>query len=207
MNSTLFASLFVLISTSLSFNPAAWAIEPGAAPLGEVFEQLKDSGENYEITGTVCEQVARLELQRDYPAPRYEVLTGVAYAEARRVIGELDVVVFDKSAAADGKAVLIAEVKCWKNLPGGSRKARQQRKRFLDTMEQNQKVDFYLVSKREVQFERDQFQQAKRFISISQNGGHQAGFEDCLPYTLEELMALRERLMKCQNQGECRRAN
>ncbi len=192
-----------LISFVLLFSfvqPSAFA----APDLNSVYRQLKDSGEDYEITGAVCEQVARLELARKYPAPGYEVLTGIAYADNRRTIGELDVVVFRGS---DDSAVLIAEVKCWQNMRGGNKKAKEQRARFQTTMAQNASVDFFLVNERHVKFKRTQFTGQPKFISIAQEGAEAAGFEASLPYTLDELMRLRRMLMDCQGRGECRRPN
>ena len=67
------------------------------AGLQEDFEALRDSAKDYQIVGTVCEEVARLEMVRaDYPQPRYRVVTGIAYGNGHRTIGELDVVVFEQ---------------------------------------------------------------------------------------------------------------
>jgi hypothetical protein len=194
MNS-LFSVFLFLLSTSVYAN----------SELQGLFGQLKDSGEKYSVAGTVCEQVARLELLKQYPAPQYEVVTGIAYADNRRVIGELDVVVFKNS---DHRAVLIAEVKCWQNMRNGAKKAQEQRARFQSTMSSGRTdLSFFLANRREVVFRRPQFEGTPRFISIAQEGSESAGFQDELPYTLGELMELRQMLMDCQDRGRCRKAD
>ncbi|RYZ60841.1 MAG: hypothetical protein EOP09_20670, partial [Proteobacteria bacterium] len=73
------------------------ALTSKAAPLPELLEALRDSGVNYEIVGTVCEQVAVLQMAEEYPAPQFEVLSGVTYVDDI-VNGELDVIVMDRRA-------------------------------------------------------------------------------------------------------------
>lgn len=58
---------FVLLSSSAL---AAWS---------EDFVALRDVARSYEDSGSICEEVARLEVQRDFPAPQYEVHVGIAY--------------------------------------------------------------------------------------------------------------------------------
>ena len=61
----------------------------------EVFEELKSVPDKYEIKGTVCEQVARLQLAQDYPESKYSIENGIVFSQNRRVLGELDVVVLE----------------------------------------------------------------------------------------------------------------
>ncbi|MCM2321832.1 MAG: hypothetical protein NDJ90_01060 [Oligoflexia bacterium] len=173
-----------------------------AGDLEEAFSALRDSAIDYENTGAVCEQIARLDLAKHYPAPTYESVTGIVYQNLERSIGELDVVIFDKRT---DQAVLVAEVKCWRNLQSARQKARKQRDRFLSAIENvPEELTFYSMSQRKQEFRAEQFSSRLRFISISQQGGSQVGFDDELDFTLEELMRLRTRLMECQASGECR---
>jgi hypothetical protein len=191
-------SLALLLSALLSPLGALAQLSDPA----EAFERLRDSGVDYEVTGVVCEQVARLELEREYPPPQYRVRTGIVYASPQRVLGELDVVVF---RASDRKAVLVAEVKCWTNLKGARRKAVDQRQRFEAAIASGMSLEFYPASQPDVRLRREQFEQVQRMMSISQEGGEAAGFDRSLELTLKELMQVRKRLISCQRAGQCRR--
>ena len=191
------AALFFL---SAHFLLANFAL---ADNLDIVFDDLRDSGENYQIEGAICEQVAKLDIEREYPRPNYTVVTGIAYSSQRQVIGELDVVVFNTHS---GKAALISEVKCWKNFGGAIRKAREQRRRFLNTLNSRSPLEFY-STKDHVSYDRSQFESDASFVSISQYGGRNEGFDRHLEFDLEQMKLLRERLMACQARNECRRHN
>lgn len=169
------------------------------ANLNDDYELLKDSGTDFQVIGVVCEQVARLELYEVYPAERYEIHTGIQYAADNHVKGELDVVVIDR---ASDKAVLLGEVKCWKNLEGAYNKAMKQRRRFLSYINSNAVLQFRSTTTGEA-FRQEQFEGIKNFISIAQKGGESAGFTRELDYSLEELMSLRQRIMECQRRHEC----
>lgn len=166
-----------------------------------LFEALRDSGEKYEITGTVCEQVARLNMQAQYPEAQYEVQTGVIYDNAQRTLGELDVVVFDKK---DMNAILVAEVKCWKKLSAARSKAQEQRNRFIRTLNSGTNLSMH-CDLHDCPYSERNFQKNIKYVAISQNGGEKAGFEMTLGYSLDELMRLREQLINCQKQNECAR--
>src|SRR4051794_40045980 len=117
MNRKILVWIFFVFNSFL-FSFSSFGVEGG--DVGLFYNLLKDSQERYEITGTVCEQVARKELQRTYPEPDFDIETGIAYVEHGRVLGELDIVVFRN---ADHKAILVGEVKCWRNLKKARRKA------------------------------------------------------------------------------------
>jgi hypothetical protein len=175
-----------------------------ARDLEKAFHELRDSGEDYEITGAVCEQVARLDFQDIFPAPTYTVTTGIAYGTSQRTIGELDVIVFRNK---DRKAVVIAEVKCWRNLASARQKATEQRTRFLSSMQGNFERLYFEHTGTGEQVAADSFAGPMQFISIAQSGGKAAGFEREINNSLDELLALRERLIKCQKAGACRRSS
>jgi hypothetical protein len=176
----------VLVLLSLSAN---------AAPLKDLFEQLRDSGLNYEVVGTVCEQVSRLELQKVYPQSDYEIVNGIEYGDVNRTIGELDVVVFKKSTK---KAILVGEVKCWKNLQSAITKARDQRLRFQKSLSKDISLHDY-----QSDYDKSQFSNVQKYVAIAPKGAKAAGFEMDMENSLSELMKLREMLMSCQHQGEC----
>ncbi|MBS1970517.1 MAG: hypothetical protein JSU04_09420 [Bdellovibrionales bacterium] len=176
----------VLVLLSLTAN---------AAPIQDLFEQLRDSGLNYEVVGTVCEQVSRLELQKAYPASQYEIINGIEYGDATRTIGELDVVIFEKTTK---KAVLVGEVKCWKDLKSAIAKARDQRLRFQKSLSKDIALHDY-----QADYDKSQFSNVQKYVAIAPKGAKAAGFEMDMENSLSELMQLRDMLIKCQYQGQC----
>jgi len=168
-----------------------------ADPVSELVEKLKGTAERYEIVGTICEQAARIELERDFQPPRYKIETGISYGNDNRTIGELDVVVFD----SDSKVAMVAEVKCWKNLSRALQKARSQRKRFQETISSGAKVRFW--DKDNDRHTYSQFTAIQYFDSISQKGGKAAGFDRELSMPLDDLMEARRRLISCNAGGRC----
>jgi len=178
------------------------AVTAQAGDIRPLFQALHDSGEKYEIVGTVCEQVAKLMFEKTYPAPAHKVITGIAYGQrGGRTIGELDVVVFDTRTQ---KAMIVAEVKCWNKLDGARKKANEQRARFIATLQRLPQFDLACTD-HSCAFRKENFTNVQKFMSISQAGGEKFGFEAVLPYSLQELMSLREMLLKCQNSGACQR--
>lgn len=171
------------------------------AGLGEDFRDLKNSGSNYEVIGTVCEEVARLRFQEEFPAPKYGVVTGVEYGDGNRTIGELDVVVFDSMT---NRVYRVAEVKCWKNNEGAIRKALSQRQRFVNTLRSGKPIKF---KNSKVQFRRDNFLQNPKQIAVAQKGSKSAGFDIELNYELAELMKLRQMMIQCQAARQCASGN
>ena len=183
-------SLFLLV---FSFSTLV-----SAAPVADLFEELKESGAHYDIIGMVCEKVAIIELEKTYPAKDYEIVNGIVYGDGSRTIGELDVVIFDKRSQDAG---LVGEVKCWKCFSGARSNARDQRQRFQKNLSRKismQDGDNHSYNTR-------QFRNVQKFVAISQKGGKANGFDIELENTLGELMDLRAMLMKCQDQGRCPR--
>jgi len=174
---------------------------PVQAGLHDEFLALKDSGKDYRVIGTVCEEVARLQLAKIYRAPAYTVVTGIAYGNQDRTIGELDVIVFENRT---GEAIKVAEVKCWRNMSAGLHKALDQRNRFLRTIKSPQRLFFRSTTTNEY-FDQSQFDSIEEFFSIAQRGATRYGYDHELQYSLEELMTLRSMLIACQDRGECAR--
>jgi hypothetical protein len=184
----------------LAFTFATTAVPGvGRASVDDDFESLKDSGVDYTVTGTVCEEVARLRLQQTYPAPVYDVLTGIEYRIGGRTVGELDVVVFD----GNDEVIMVSEVKCRNRFGAAASKAREQLERFQDSLASGQPMKLTLKSDPARPFERAQFLGCTDYLKISQRGGVGAGFDLDIGLTLDEAMALRQRLMSCQRDGDC----
>ncbi len=171
------------------------------AGIGEDFRDLKNSAVDYQVVGAVCEEVARLRFQEEFPNNKYAVVTGVEYGDGNRTIGELDVVVFENTTQ---KVVRVAEVKCWKNTQGALKKARDQRQRFISTL-QSGKQTYFKSLHSDYKFKKDNFMGTKEFIAVAQKGSKSSGFDRELPYELDELMKLRQMMIECQQSRECAR--
>lgn len=185
---------FALIVLSLTL-----FVSSAFASWSEDFAELKDLPRSYEDYGAICEEVARLDMKKQYPAPQYTVEVGIAYADSDRTIGELDVIVMDNNIQ---KAILIAEVKCWKDVRGGLKKAHAQRSRFLNNLRSNKKLFFQFTSNNKP-VDAAVFDHVKDFISIAQKGSISAGFDQELQYTLDEMHEHRADMIRCQSKGEC----
>ncbi len=183
---------------SLSLGLILFAVNAFAG-LGEDFRDLKNSGSNYEIIGTVCEEVTRLRFQEQFPAPKYGIVRGIEYGDGNRTIGELDVVVFDNST---NRVYQIAEVKCWNNNNSAIQKARSQIQRFNKTLQSGRAIKFKALYSNN-QFRRDNFLQNPQIVTIAPVGSKAAGFDREFEYSLTELMKLRDMMIKCQAAGQC----
>lgn len=169
-----------------------------ALPLDDLFARLSTQKVNWEPTGTVCEQVALIELSKLYPADQFELLTGLSYHYKGQTMGELDLVAIRKDTK---KVQMFGEVKCWASFKNGLRKAREQRQRF--DLFKNRNV--IITDQNGKRYHPAQFNQVKEYLSVSNKGGIDAGFDYELDNTLDELMELRKRLLLCQDQGRCPR--
>lgn len=182
------AALFLSLFISINVFAANWA---------EDFEALKKVPRSYSDSGAICEEIARLDIQKKYPAPQFKVEVGIAYSDRDGTIGELDVIVFDR-----GQVTLIGEVKCWNSLNGGLKKAREQRARFLDNLNSNKELVFMSTSTRQ-RFDQSAFEGVQNFITIGQLGALDKGYDMELGYTLEEMHQHTGDMIGCQQSGEC----
>ncbi len=187
---------FLLVIFVFLFSVAGQAGDIEAA-----FNALKQSGVNYEPDGAVCEQVARLKLEEEFSPDKYFITGGIEYDTGEHTLGELDVVIVDKTS---NKVVMVAEVKCWRNLWQAMDKLKAQRDRFTWNLSQfPHRLRF--TSYDGVEYRVEQFAGLNNFRSISQAGGLKRGFDVELDFTLSELRELRMKLLKCQSWGECAR--
>lgn len=170
-----------------------------AADINQGFEKIRTQARYYKDPGAVCEEIARTEFQAQYPAPQYEVIVGVAYNWKGRTIGELDMVLMDKNL---NKVVMVGEVKCYTNFHSGLSKAKQQRKRFLSHLGSGKPLHFVNTSTGEI-YDSSKFQYVQEFISISQKGGRQAGFDYEMEYSLDEMSQIRDKMIECQRAQQC----
>ncbi len=171
------------------------------AGLAEDFEKIKDNGRDFEPTGAICEEIAQLRFAEKYPAPDYEVVTGIQYSDEDGTVGELDLIVFNKEKIAE----VIGEVKCWTNAKSGLKKAEDQRKRFQKNVNSPKALQFKWLNDPTRKLTKTQFNKAKKFVFIAQSGTIAEGYDYELPYTLRELMHLRTDLLNCQAQGNCKK--
>lgn len=165
----------------------------------EDFAILKDIPRDYQDAGSICEEIARIDMMREYPAPQYEVEVGIAYADEERTVGELDIIIFDNNTH---KVYKVAEVKCWKDIRGGLDKAKEQRARFVRNIHSNKPLRFRNTSTDKV-YDAEQFRYITDFFSIAQKGSEAKGFDVELKYTLAELKQFRKDMINCQNRKQC----
>lgn len=184
---------YALLATALISNLAQ-------AGLLQDYEAIKNNGRNLQDTGAICEEVAMLEKQREY-GDQYTVISGVEYSDRDGTVGELDIVVFENRT---NTAVLIGEVKCWKDMSSGLRKAREQRQRFLTNIKSSREIHFRWKNDPKVRLTKQMFNKTDQFISIAQKGAKKSGYENELSYTLLELMELRDMIMGCQVSKACK---
>ncbi len=169
--------------------------------LEDDFDTLKSIPNDYTVFGTICEQVAQLRMEEVYDHDDYEVVTGIVYENHSWTLGELDVVVFDRFTQ---KAIVIAEVKCWRNLNKAQRKAQRQLNRFKHAIRDGHKVNhIFEGDDRLHEFSREQFMDDPQYLTISQEGGKSCGFDMNLGLSLDEVKSLRNKLISCQRRGEC----
>lgn len=197
MSQVFFFVMALMVSLSAS---ADWAPD---------FEKLKNHPRSYEDSGAICEEIARLDLEREYemhfPDAQFEVLNGIGYADENGTLGELDVVVFKTDVETNQKNVVqIAEVKCWKDIKGGLEKAREQRARFIKALRSSKELKFYSTSS-SMHFERTAFVPNTQFITIGQKGAGANGYDRELQYELLELHRFRNEMVRCQFRGQCAR--
>jgi len=164
------------------------------------FEALRYTEHNYVVFGTVCEQVAKRRLEKMYPAPEYSTTVGIGYWNKTRQLGELDVIVFRNS---DEEAVIVAEVKCWNDLPAALKKANRQLSRFTGHIAAGTKLKMSDMDDRSHEYSRTQFDEHPREMRVSQDGGLDHGFEMVIGLSMAEVKTLRQMIMDCQNQDKC----
>lgn len=163
------------------------------------FNSLKNHPRSYEDPGAICEELSRLKFERQFNSPDIEVIVGVEYSDLKKTIGELDLVVFNHKVQ---KIIQVTEVKCWKSFKGGLEKARNQRQRFITTLNSNKNL-YFETAFGSKQFHEEQFKNFTSFSTIGPKGALQNGFDDELEYDLRELHRLRVEMLRCQDRNEC----
>jgi hypothetical protein len=173
------------------------------AGLTEDYEALKNSGRDFEPTGAICEEVARLRFAEKYPEPEFTAVTGIQYLDGKtnQTIGELDLVVFDNATQV---AKIIGEVKCYTSPKSGIKKAKDQKLRFQKHVHSSKALTFKWLWDNSKKLTKTQFNKTNVFLFIGQDGTQKHGYNVELPYKLDELMQLREDIMACQASNQCK---
>jgi hypothetical protein len=168
-----------------------------AGAVEDLYPQLRAQPVSYKVFGTVCEQVAKLEIMEQYDTKDYIVTSGILYANRTRTLGELDIVVLRRS---DEEAILIGEVKCWRDLSGAQKKARSQLSRFTGTISSGTEISMHSDGQNGKTYDRDQFDEQPKIITISQQGGENFGFEHTIGIDLQEARELYQMLNRGRSQ-------
>ncbi|WP_142695894.1 hypothetical protein [Bdellovibrio sp. NC01] len=172
-----------------------------AGDIQAAFQSLQNVGENWEPDGAVCEQLARLKIRAAYPENQYTITGDIEYDTGALTIGELDVIVIEKSS---NRVILVQEVKCWKNFAGGLEKAQSQKLRFLWHLGKTPQA-MRFTSYDGTKLTAANFASSFPFVFVSQAGGVAKGFDEELDLNLSEIKQLRMQLLKCQDQGHCKK--
>lgn len=193
---------FHIFALAFFFSLFAFAAKPQplSPKLQPLFEAIKNAGVNYKPDGTVCEQIVVLQTQQSFPADRYAITTGVEYEIGDGTLGELDLVVVNRETQ---RVELVGEVKCWHDFGAAMDKAKYQRDRFLWHLTQFPEKITFIAHDPTFKFTEASFHGLNQFIFISQVGGVKKGFDQEIPYNLEEMRELQEALVRCQNSRAC----
>ena len=174
-----------VFSSVLTTSSVLQSIASGERDYSYYRELLINSDGDTSTFGAVCEAIARIELEKTYPEKDYLITGSIEYSHGHRTLGELDVVILRRS---DREAVLIGEVKCWKNLDRARKKAVKQLTRFKVTMNQNTPIQFH--AKDHAPYARVNFDESPRFVMIAQQGAVSHGFDMELPISLDSAKSL-----------------
>ena len=205
-----------LSPVALVFSALFYFVSASVLPLGSIalatpeqevadYDYLKDVPADYRNFGTICEYVAALRLKKRFDPKLYGIDIGVEYLDGRRVVGELDVVVYRYK---DKKVVLVSEVKCRRHFGKALSKARSQLQRFKSTIarvksSRGSPISFRTTTGSPVKFISSQFDGPIEYISVAQFPCTKHGFDLGLNLTHAEVTHLRERLLACQRRLEC----
>ncbi|MEZ4743174.1 MAG: hypothetical protein R3B45_12140 [Bdellovibrionota bacterium] len=193
--------LVSLLRSGLALGAALFSLL-SFADIESDFNKLKSHPQDYTTFGTICEEVARVRLQERYGTDNYEFKVGIAYTGHGRTLGELDVTVFRKG---DHKAIVVAEVKCWRKLHQGLMKAKKQLQRFQKNIALESIESMVSTGPEAQTFKPSQFDESPTFLTISQKGGIKAGFDLDIGLDIDEVKNLRAMLIRCQEHGNCPR--
>lgn len=173
---------------------------PAAASIDDEFNRLKKAPVDFNNFGQVCEAVAEHQYLARFPAPAFQIVNGVAYGDQDGTLGELDIVILDGSTET---VVAIAEVKCWRDSTSALSKANEQKLRFQEALRSGQPLSFKNLQNQK-EYAPEQFQTSVAFETVGPLGVKAHGFDVELEYSLNELMELRERLIKCKSNRRCK---
>ena len=119
-------------------------------------------------------------------------------------MGEIDVVVFRK---ADKEAVLVSQVKCRQHMTRAHGHAHEQNQRFQTAMNRRNarqsKITFRSTSNPDLVVTESMMDEVETYITASQDGGLLHGFTMTVGHDLDTVSAMRERLLKCQEENLC----
>ncbi|MBN20287.1 MAG: hypothetical protein CL678_03280 [Bdellovibrionaceae bacterium] len=189
-----------LVNRLSAFSLILFSFSASAGNVWEGYEYLMSLPREYKDFGSVCEEIATQEIKEDYPSDRYEVTGNLVYQNSQRTIGELDIVVLRKE---DKEAVVIGEVKCWKKLSQGRSKALRQLERFRNTILSGRPIRIFHAFEKKRLFETDQFDEAPRYITVSQKGGRSEGYDREIRFSHEEMRRLYRVIRECRGGHRC----
>lgn len=156
----------------------------------------------YEVFGTICEYLTMLRLEEMYPASDYRIEVGIEYRVRNRVIGEIDVVVFRNT---DMEAILVGQVKCRKSMNSARKHANEQNHRFAEVIFTGDcnTVTYRSTSDSSLAIHPSQMDEVATFLTASQDGGEDYGFDLTIGHDLDAVTNMRDELLSCQKANRC----
>jgi Holliday junction resolvase-like predicted endonuclease len=155
--------MFKFLALWFLFAPAAYALT-----LEQAYQQLNQQPIDYTNEGMICEQLMVLELQEILP--EHTILRGILYRNSERILGELDVVVFENN-----QAVSVIEVKCSKSPWRVLAHAKEQLARFQSYLGKD--IEIHLADDPDETYEQDMFVDSTKYLAASVAASKQYGFD------------------------------
>ena len=156
--------------------------------------------ENSKCVGNICEHIAKMILLEKYPPETHIILKNINYSIAP-YNGELDIVVVDKLSS---KAIIVAEVKCKKNLRKASDEADKQLLRFKNAInhfrrrkkeESNFKALLKTKDSKNNLLNFDNFYPLPKMIKISYRSQNSSNFDfQSIPYSRKEILSISRKI-------------
>lgn len=173
-------AVFVLAST-MSHQGLALTYADAVEALSD--EDLKRP--SFQNHGYLCEKLAMLKMSETYDES--QLASSIVYSYNGRVIGELDVVVFDR----DGLAQAVVEVKCRKGFTSAINSANKQLSRFQGVAG---RCDYDYMDKDGRRYDCAAFKSSIDYMAMSYTDAERAGFELSFDLSRDQVLKLVEEL-------------
>lgn len=163
-------------------------VHGSALTYADAVEALSDQDlqrPSFQDHGYLCEKLAMLKMSESYD--KSQLASSIVYSRNGRVIGELDVVVFDR----DGLAQTVIEVKCRKSYTSAMNSASKQLTRFQGVAG---RCDYDYVDKKGKRYDCSAFKSPIDYTAMSYTDAQRAGFELSFDLSRDQVLQLVDEL-------------